>query len=80
MKHLILQFVFSIFLAGYTFAQIPQNIETEAGEEGQSLWNSTTAMILAGVIILLLIIGRTWSKKVHDKRDKVSGRKEEDEK
>lgn len=54
------------------FGQIPQNVNPEAGKEGESLWDSTSAIIFAAVIILLLIIGRTWSKKVHQKRDEMS--------
>lgn len=60
------------------FGQIPQNVNPESGDEGKSLWDSTSAIIFAIVIILLLIVGRTWSKKVHQKRDEMS-RKDKDE-
>jgi len=59
------------------FAQTPQNVNL-GDDENKSLWDSTSAIIFVAVIILLLIIGRTWSKKVHQKRDEMS-RKDKEE-
>jgi membrane protein implicated in regulation of membrane protease activity len=72
MKKLIITLMSTVILVMSAFAQIPQNVNPEAGKESESLWDSTSAIIFAAVIILLLIIGRTWSKKVHQKRDEMS--------
>ncbi len=78
MKKLIITLLSTIILVMNAFGQIPQNVTTQSAEEGKSLWDSTSAIIFAAVIILLLIIGRTWSKKVHEKRDEMS-RKDKEE-
>lgn len=78
MKKLIITLLSTLVLVMNVFGQIPQNVNPEAGKEGQSLWDSTSAIIFVVAIILLLIIGRTWSKKVHQKRDEMS-RKDKEE-
>lgn len=78
MKKLIVALLSTVFFVMNLFGQIPQNVNPEAGGEGKSLWDSTSAIIFVVAIILLLIIGRTWSKKVHEKRDEMS-RKDKEE-
>lgn len=68
----------TLFFVMNIYGQIPQNVNPESGGEDKSLWDSTSAIIFAAVIVLLLIIGRTWSKKVHQKRDEMS-RKDKEE-
>jgi cytochrome bd-type quinol oxidase subunit 1 len=77
MKKLILTFISAFFIALNAFVQTPQNVDL-GDDENKSLWDSTSAIIFAAVIILLLIVGRTWSKKVHQKRDEMS-RKDKEE-
>lgn len=76
MKKLIVMFLSAVLLSLNTVAQTPQNITLGDGKD-ESLWNSTSAIIFAVVLILLLIIGRTWSKKVHQKRDEMSRKDKE---
>lgn len=78
MKKLMLLFISIVFASVRVIAQTPQNI-TQGDGKGESLWNSTSAIIFAVVLILLLIIGRTWSKKVHQKRDEMSRKDKENE-
>ncbi|MEX1190941.1 MAG: hypothetical protein WEA99_03140 [Brumimicrobium sp.] len=76
MKKLIIQLLLTVIIVGFNIAQTPQNI-TQGDDENKSLWDSTSAIIFAAVIIFLLIIGRTWSKKVHEKRDEMSKKDKE---
>jgi hypothetical protein len=70
--------VFSVFFSVLNLlGQTPQNVNL-GDDENKSLWDSTSAIIFAAVIILLLIVGRTWSRKVHQKRDEMS-RKDKEE-
>jgi preprotein translocase subunit SecG len=78
MKKLTVLLISIFFSTINLIGQIPQNVNPESGKEGQSLWDSTSAIIFAAVIILLLIIGRTWSKKVHQKRDEMSQKDKEE--
>ena len=78
MKKLTVILISIFFSAINLIGQIPQNVNPESGKEGQSLWDSTSAIIFAAVIILLLIVGRTWSKKVHQKRDEMSQKDKEE--
>lgn len=77
MKKLIITLLSVFFIVFDAFVQTPQNVNL-GDDENKSLWDSTSAIIFAAVIILLLIIGRTWSKKVHEKRDEMS-RKDKEE-
>ncbi|WP_107037589.1 hypothetical protein [Brumimicrobium mesophilum] len=60
-----------------TFAQSPQHVK-QTDSEQVNFWESPTAMIIGGALILILIIARTWSKRVHKKRDDVINKKEEE--
>ncbi|PHR45551.1 MAG: hypothetical protein COA32_12910 [Fluviicola sp.] len=77
MKNFVFTLVSVFFVVVNAFAQTPQNIDL-GDDKNQSLWNSTSAIIFVAVIILLLIIGRTWSKKVHEKRDEMAKKDKED--
>ncbi len=57
-------------------AQTPQNI-TQQDDTNQSLWNSTSAIIFVAVFIVLMIVGRLWSKKVQKKRDEIASKDDE---
>lgn len=70
MKRLISLFTFLI-VGLFSIAQTPQNIDPGDGK-GKSIWDNTTSIILIVVFILLMIISRTWSKRVHSKRDEIS--------
>jgi low affinity Fe/Cu permease len=58
-------------------AQTPQGV-VQNDKEQVNFWESNTAMIIGGIVILVLIIARTWSKRIHKKRDEII-RKEKDE-
>ena len=60
-----------------SWSQTPQNVTQSDGDNQESLWDSTYAMVFVGILILLLIVGRTWSKKIHDKRDELSNKDKE---
>ena len=60
-----------------TWSQTPQNVTQLDNEDKESLWNSTSAIIFVAVLILLLIVGRTWSKKIHEKKDEITNRDED---
>lgn len=77
MKKLVLTLLSIFFIVVNAFVQTPQNVNL-GDDDNKSLWDSTSAIIFAAVIILLLIVGRTWSKKVHEKRDEMS-RKDKEE-
>jgi ferric iron reductase protein FhuF len=61
-----------LLMAIYANAQTPQSVSQLDDKEKESLWSSTYAMVMAVALILLLIIGRKWSKKIHDKRDEMT--------
>jgi Flp pilus assembly protein TadB len=63
-----------LVLSGASYGQSPQNISVDSGES-ESLWNSTTGIVLFVVFVVLLVIGRTWSKRIHQKRDELSDKK-----
>lgn len=67
---IIILFSFVTLLAA---GQSPQNITVDSGES-QSLWSSKTGIVIFIVFIVLLILGRTWSKKIQQKRDEISSR------
>lgn len=77
MKKLTITLLSIFFSIVNLIGQTPQNVNL-GEDENKSLWDSTSAIIFAIVIILLLIVGRTWSKKVHQKRDEMS-RKDKEE-
>lgn len=56
-----------------TMAQTPQNI-TQQSDKNESLWNSTSAIIFVAIFIVLMIVGRLWSKKVQKKRDEIANK------
>lgn len=76
MKKLVITLVSVFFIVMNAFVQTPQNVDL-GDDENKSLWDSTSAIIFAAIIILLLIVGRTWSKKVHEKRDEMSRKDKE---
>jgi predicted transcriptional regulator len=51
-------------------AQTPQGV-IQNDKEQVNFWESNTAMIIGGVVILTLIIARTWSKRIHKRRDEI---------
>lgn len=57
-------------------AQTPQHVK-QTDKEQTNFWESKTAMIIGIVLILALIIARTWSKKVHKRRDDIINDNEE---
>ena len=59
------------------WSQTPKNVTQLDNESKESLWSSTSAIIFVAVLILLLIVGRTWSKKIHEKRDELSNKDKE---
>ncbi|MGM0478936.1 MAG: hypothetical protein ACQERC_06905 [Bacteroidota bacterium] len=70
---LLLLFILSGVL---TMAQTPQNI-TQQSDKNESLWNSTSAIIFVAIFIVLMIVGRLWSKKVQKKRDEIANKDDE---
>lgn len=60
-------------------AQTPQHVK-QTDKEQTNFWESKPAMIIGGVLILALIIARTWSKRVHKRRDDIINKEEEDKK
>lgn len=78
MKKLIMLLTF-LYTGLLSIAQTPQNISPGKGK-GESIWENTSTIVLIVVFILLMIISRTWSKRVHSKRDEIaSSDKEKDE-
>jgi len=59
----------------FVIGQMPQNITVDSGES-ESLWSSKVGVVIFVVFVVLLIIGRTWSKKVHKKRDEMANKDE----
>ncbi|RYM31364.1 hypothetical protein ERX46_16925 [Brumimicrobium glaciale] len=66
----------AIWMSFVTLAQSPQHVK-QTDSEQVNFWESNTAMIIGGTLILVLIIARTWSKKIHKKRDEVIDKEEE---
>lgn len=66
-------FLFSIF-STFIFGQTPQNVTVGTGES-ESLWSSKVGIVIFVVFVVLLVVGRTWSKKIHRKRDELSDKK-----
>lgn len=76
MKNKIIYLVIVLLGTFHSWGQTPQNVTQLDNESKDSLWNSTSAIIFVAVLILLLIIGRTWSKKIQKKRDELSNKEE----
>lgn len=70
--------IYILFVSFIMMAQIPQEI-TQQDDTNKSLWNSTNAIIFVAVIIVLLIISRSWANRIRKKRDDVASRDEERE-
>ena len=66
----------SLWMTLAVIAQSPQHVK-QTDKEQVNFWESNTAMIIGGVLILALIIARTWSKRIHKKRDEVISEDEE---
>lgn len=77
MKRKVLYFLVIFLSSINSWAQTPQNVTQLDNENKDSLWESTSAIIFVVVLIVLLIVGRTWSKKVHKKRDELSSKDED---
>ena len=71
--------VTSIFITiGYTLiAQIPQNVNPGKGRD-ESIWESQSALLIVLGIIVVLVITRNWSKRIHKKRDDLTRSKNEE--
>ncbi len=67
----------AIWMSLATAAQTPQHV-TQVDKEQTNFWESDTAMIIGAVLILGLIIARSWSKRIHKKRDEVINKEEEE--
>ncbi|PKR81612.1 hypothetical protein CW751_03555 [Brumimicrobium salinarum] len=78
MKNKVLILFMFVISQGWLMAQTPQHV-TQTDKEQINFWESNTAMIIGIVVIVLLIIARTWSKRIHKKRDEVVNNKNEDE-
>lgn len=72
MKSKIVFLVVVVLGAFHSWAQTPQNVKQLDNESKDSLWTSTSAIVFVAILILLLIIGRNWSKKIQKKRDDLS--------
>ena len=66
----------AIWLSFATIAQTPQCV-TQNDSEQINFWESNTAMTIGAAIIITLIVARTWSKRIHKKRDEVINKDEE---
>lgn len=49
-------------------AQAPQNVTVGKGKD-ESIWESSTALMIVVLILFIMIVTRTWSKRIHKKRD-----------
>lgn len=58
------------------FAQTPREIK-QIDKHQENFWESPTAMILAAVLIIALIVSRKWSAKILKKRDQTIGKDKE---
>ena len=67
----------TLFMSLMTFSQTPQGV-VQTDNEQVNFWESKTAMIIGGILVLTLIITRTWSKRIHKKRDEVSKKNKEE--
>jgi hypothetical protein len=69
MKYIHTLFVL-LFVTATAIAQRPQHVSTGNDKE-EGLWESTTGIILFVVFIVLMILGRNLSKRIHKKRDEL---------
>jgi F0F1-type ATP synthase membrane subunit a len=68
MKYLYFTILFIFIYSSNLFGQIPQNIDRGEGR-GESIWDSPWTIFSLVIFVILLVISRTWSKKIHKKRD-----------
>lgn len=71
MKSINILLFFLITTLG-VMAQTPQNVTQHDNGNSQSLWTSSKALIFVAVLIVLLVVSRKWSKKIHEKRDELT--------
>ena len=58
-------------------AQTPQNVDRGKGR-GESIWDSPWTIAFLIGFFVLMIISRTWSKRIHQKRDNESQKDQEE--
>jgi hypothetical protein len=59
-------------------AQTPQNIDRGKGR-GESIWDSPWTIAFLVGFVVLMIVSRTWSKRIHQKRDNESEKNKKEE-
>jgi hypothetical protein len=67
----LLTFAILVFSVFSSMGQTPQHVTTSSDDAG-SLWESTTGIIIFVGFIVLLIGGRTLSKRIHKRRDELT--------
>jgi hypothetical protein len=67
MKNIIFALLFSVPV----YAQRPQNIDIGKGRN-ESIWDSPWTIALLVGFVILMIVSRSWSKKIHARRDSES--------
>ncbi|HLV42116.1 MAG TPA: hypothetical protein VKY37_07550 [Brumimicrobium sp.] len=77
MKNKIYTFLIFMWMGLTIIAQTPQGV-VQNDKEQKNFWESNTAMIIGGLLILILIIARGWSKRIHKRRDEIIKKKKED--
>lgn len=64
-----------MLIAGTALSQTPQHV-TNSSEDKGSIWESTTGVIIFIAFVIVMIGGRTLSKRIHKKRDEAIEKKE----
>ncbi len=69
--------LFILFISLPIFAQRPQNVDIGKGRD-QSIWDSPWTIALLVGFVILMIVSRSWSKKIHARRDSESEKDKEE--
>lgn len=79
MRRKLFSLTLLLVLGLQVLAQNPQEIHQQ--DPGHtSIWTSPEALITAVIVIVGILLAKRWSKKIHDKRDEVIRKDEEDNK
>ena len=70
MKNKINTLLVFLWMGLTVVAQTPQHV-VQNDKEQKNFWESSNTIILGVVFIVVLVVARGWSKRIHKRRDEI---------